>query len=284
MELMSQEDFDRRRLELYKDEDSGCYILCEGHTEEKFYLDPGEWTLQFSHLGAFVVDATGLQKPWVDDLLQFTVSVDKDADGDAGDNVVVLVGEDVMSLGDFSARYTADKHGINFFGDQQTDLPVYLLRQCVAGAWGLWGLAAIYRAVIGEKKTTAQSWYQGWWSWWSKGLDKRGAPQFQHLRKAWKTDHTTVHNEAEIDRHRMPEASMSTFGLVHHFARWSSPSPCGKEKDGANMEKWSIAFDAFIDRFVTQEQAAMEWSVCVDPAVELRLGLPPSGLDRVRLP
>eukprot|EP00959_Pyramimonas_sp_CCMP1952_P138908 2907571-Pyramimonas_sp.AAC.1 len=140
----------------------------------------------------------------------------------------------------------------------------------------------MYDAVHAGVSITASRWHQNWWRWWAQSLERLGLEDVElHLRKAPPTKHTPEEERLSSSRF-LPDASASTFALVHLLARWSNPSRSGAKKKQDELDAWKSFFAGFLARFTNS--AVVEWSLFLDVNVIVRPGLPLSGYNKVRIP
>ena len=183
-------------------------------------------------------------------------------------------------------RHTPIDVPMNFVGHQQpVNVPTWILKQPVGGAYVLWCITTIYNMVLSKEHQvmTPARWVNTWRPWWKKSLMRLSINPLFHIRRSAETSHADVMDAedraSEIDYRFLQVPSMSTYCLLHIMVKLSMPSNA-KNKSCAAVASWLICLRSWLDKVFRGKLS--EFPVCLDKKVEASPGLPCVG-DRSKV-
>lgn len=238
------------------------------------------WQLDFDSDGAGFIAAPcadgSQQTEWASDLFDYALVVEGDS---AALNVIGRDGSR-MALQDFRASHTTLEVPLRESALAHTWVVIaYRLRRSW-GAFCFWSLKSLRNCFVSDESCTASAWYQNWWVWWDKYLNKLGMNATEHLRRPVRTQHEAKKQKAEpkgdLDVRVFEEAAVSSYGMVALVVKWCSPSVTSKPKTENVRVVWERCLQCIVDTFLVLEQP-VAWPIALSQDAVAMPGLPISG-------
>ena len=217
-------------------------MLTHAVTGEECILEGDDWSLQYSGPTPFLARRSG-ESLWCNSRLKLQLTADPQMPNHW---LVFSKAEGLQPLWPWRQQFQVLEVPIAISGHAQPlRTQVFKLMFPWHGAVLFWSLASLYKTVLGSRSMSPSQWYNKWWSWWLRRLEKCHVPS-SHLRKASsRQDSEDPQPGLEVEERIFPQPAASSHAILLLVTQWASPSNKGG-KDEMHRAAWASLLDGFL--------------------------------------